>query len=93
MNRAPRRRSLRVAFSLRTLFVVVTIIGVWLGWQLSIVRERKTLLAELERLSKVETEDGNGFTLFRYAGLESQEASHHDLASIDEYRYGMLPKN
>ena len=52
----------------------MTIFGVWLGWNLKIVRERKAIRAELERLSKVETDDGNGFTLFRYEGLESQEA-------------------
>ena len=45
MNEKPKRRWFR--FSLRTLFVVVTIFGVWLGWQLKIVRERKALLAEM----------------------------------------------
>ena len=32
-------------FSLRTLFVVVTIFGVWLGWQLKWIRERREFLA------------------------------------------------
>ena len=35
------------SFSLRTMFVLVTIFGVWLGWQRKFVRERKAVLAEL----------------------------------------------
>jgi hypothetical protein len=35
---------------LRTLFVVVTIFGVWLGWNLKIVRERKAICNELARI-------------------------------------------
>jgi len=38
----PNRRWLR--FSIRTLLVAVTIFCVWLGWQVSIVRERKALV-------------------------------------------------
>lgn len=30
-------------FSLRTMFVVVTIVACWLGWQLKIVRDRKEM--------------------------------------------------
>ena len=51
MTAQPRRSWFRFAFSLRTLFVVVTIIGVWLGWNLKIVRERKALIQELRRAS------------------------------------------
>jgi hypothetical protein len=47
MTAAPKRRWLR--YSLRTLFVVVTVFGVWLGWQASIVHERKRILSSLER--------------------------------------------
>lgn len=36
-------------FSLRTLFVVVTIFGVWLGCNLRIVRERKAVISELKQ--------------------------------------------
>ena len=35
-------------FSLRTLLVVVTVVCVWLGWQLSIVRQRRAKITELE---------------------------------------------
>jgi hypothetical protein len=35
----PKPRRLR--FTLRTLLVVMAAVGVWLGWQLSIVRERQ----------------------------------------------------
>ncbi len=54
MSSTPRRRSLRFAFSLRTLFVVVTIFGVWLGWNLSIVRERNELMRLLRHLPENE---------------------------------------
>ena len=37
-------------FSLRTTFVLVTIFGVWLGWNLKIVRERKAVVAEINRV-------------------------------------------
>ena len=49
MTTRPRRRWFR--FSLRTMFVVVTVAGLalgWLVWQIRIVRERKTVLAELQ---------------------------------------------
>ena len=39
----PRRRWFR--FSLRTLFVVVTVLGCWLGYQLNWIRERHAVLA------------------------------------------------
>jgi hypothetical protein len=38
---APKRRWFQ--FSLRTLFVVVTVFAIWLGWQLKTVRDRKVL--------------------------------------------------
>jgi hypothetical protein len=41
-------------FSLRTLFVVVTIFGVWLGWNLKIVRERNRLLDYVHILARLE---------------------------------------
>ena len=47
MSEAPKRRWFR--FSLRTLFVVVTVCCVWLGWQLHIVRERQAMLREFEK--------------------------------------------
>jgi hypothetical protein len=40
MTTHPRRRWFRFAFGLRTLFIVMTIFGVWLGWQVKIVQER-----------------------------------------------------
>jgi hypothetical protein len=41
MTPAPKRRWFR--YSLRTLFVVVTVFGVWLGFQLKTVRDRRDL--------------------------------------------------
>ena len=43
MTAPPKRRWFR--FSLRTMFVVVTVFGVWLGWNLQIVRERNAVKA------------------------------------------------
>ena len=42
----PRRRWFR--FGLRTMFVVLTVFGVWLGWQVNIVQKRKNLRPWIE---------------------------------------------
>ncbi len=44
MTPAPKRRWFR--YSLRTLFVVVTVFGCWLGYELNWIRQRHELLAE-----------------------------------------------
>src|SRR5262249_52439536 len=41
----PRRR---LRFSLRTLFVLVTVIACWLGWQVHVVQHRKAMLRQIE---------------------------------------------
>ena len=54
----------RFHFSLRTLFVVVAITGIWLGWQRHLVSERKKILQWLEL--------NQGFAYFedkRFAGV------------------------
>ncbi len=43
---APKRRRFR--FSLRTLFVVVTVFGVWLGWTLHHIHLRRQAISEIE---------------------------------------------
>jgi hypothetical protein len=45
-NKAKRRW---FSFSLRTMFVLVTVLCVWLGWNVRIVQERKAILAELRQ--------------------------------------------
>jgi hypothetical protein len=45
MTTPPKRRWFR--FGLRMMFVAVTLVGCVLGWPLSIVRERKAVLAEI----------------------------------------------
>ena len=45
MNEQAPRRWFR--FSLRTMFVVVTVLCVWLGWESSVVRQRQGVLKEL----------------------------------------------
>ena len=54
----PRRRWFRFAFSLRTLFIVVTVVAFALGWQLSIVRERHAIIAEIRRTGGTLWDDG-----------------------------------
>ncbi len=44
MAEEPNRRWFRFAFSLRTLFVVVTVLGCWLGYQVNWIRERHSLI-------------------------------------------------
>ncbi len=41
---APKSRQFRI--SLRTLFVVLTVFGVWLGWQVNIINARRTFRRE-----------------------------------------------
>jgi hypothetical protein len=48
MTPAPKRRWLR--FSLRTLFVVVTVFACWLGWNVNRVRQRYELIEYLNSL-------------------------------------------
>ena len=72
MTAPSKRRWFR--FSLRTMFVVVTVIGVYIGWQLKIVRERKDLLAELKSIASDK---------YIYVGLESSEYN----AQVDLQRY------
>jgi hypothetical protein len=45
MTSAPKRRWFR--FSLRTLFVVVTVIACWLGWNVHVVRQRQAVWREI----------------------------------------------
>ena len=48
MTPAPNRRWFRFAYSLRTLFVVMTLLCVLIGRQLHVVSERKNLLRQVE---------------------------------------------
>ena len=43
MDSQPRRHWFR--FSLRTLFVLVTLVACWLGWQMKFIRDRKEMRA------------------------------------------------
>lgn len=45
----PRRRWFLPRFSLRTMFVVVTVFSLWLGWQAKIVRDRREMISDLQR--------------------------------------------
>lgn len=49
MEEKPKRRLL--TYSVRTLLIAVTIFCMWLGWQVSIVRERKAVVKLLDHLA------------------------------------------
>lgn len=93
MATSARRIWFRFAFSLRTLFLVLTGFGVWLGWQLSIVRERKSVLAEIKTSSPPVTgptyihsrPDDPRFCLT----LEAMEDARDPAA--DKYQYARVP--
>ena len=50
-NQEKPRAWFRFAYSLRTMFVAITVFGVWLGWQVRIVHERKAIRGEIMRIS------------------------------------------
>lgn len=87
----PRKKRLRVSYSLRTMFVVVTIFGVWLGWQHQIVRERKAILAELENSERLKRR-------YFYYGLETLEAQPNsksrikDICRVVDYEYARISR-
>lgn len=56
MTAAPKRRWL--SFSLRTLFVVVTVVACWLGWNLYTVRERSRIA--------IAASEGGGGVVFQH---------------------------
>jgi len=45
----PRRRSFRFAFGLRSLLLVLTVVGIWLAWESHIVRKRERVRAVLRQ--------------------------------------------
>jgi hypothetical protein len=47
MVASPKRRLFR--FSLRTLFILTTLVGIYLGWQMHLVRQRQSIVAALAR--------------------------------------------
>jgi hypothetical protein len=47
MNPTPKRRWFQ--FGLRTLFVVVTVFGIWMGCEMNWIRQRHALLAEFPK--------------------------------------------
>ena len=49
MTTQPRRRWFHIAFGLRTLFVVVTAVAIWLGYHMSWIRQRHEIRQWLEQ--------------------------------------------
>jgi hypothetical protein len=76
MTLVPKRRWPR--FTLRTLFVVVTVFGVWLGWQLNWIRQRHVYLARRRELfiaqDKLENYNVDEQSLSSYYGSASTSA-------------------
>jgi hypothetical protein len=62
----PKRKRRWYQFSLRTLFLVVTAVGVWLGWEAHVVRERKAALEEIQRAG------GSSWTMADFCQLWDQ---------------------
>jgi hypothetical protein len=48
MMRSMLRRAVRFRYSLRMLFVLVTVCCLWLGWNASVVRARRDMLRDVE---------------------------------------------
>jgi hypothetical protein len=44
---APKLRPRGFRFNLRILFAAITIVGVWLGWQVHVVRERREIRSDI----------------------------------------------
>jgi hypothetical protein len=60
MSTSPRRRWFQ--FSLATMFVVVTAVAIWLGWELKFIRDRKATIARM-------VADGSGSAIPKPASL------------------------
>ena len=48
MDERPKRRWL--AFSLRTFFIALTVVAIWFGWNLQLVRQREATLKYLQKI-------------------------------------------
>jgi hypothetical protein len=46
MDEKPKHRWFQFRFSLRTLFVLVTVVAIWFGWSLNWIRERRAFLRD-----------------------------------------------
>ena len=78
----PRRRWFRFAFSLRTLFAAVTFCGVWLGWNLHVVRERQAVIQEVEQFCGAE----NAFDRFAFESAEDEPDPMYDSIRVSWLR-------
>jgi transcription-repair coupling factor (superfamily II helicase) len=84
------KRVARLRYSLRCLFAAVTLCALWLGWQTSMVRERRTLLAHLRGSGDDIIDEDTFLARYGKAGLPAQSA----LANVVEEirRTGILPQ-
>jgi hypothetical protein len=62
----------RLRFSLRVLFVAITVFAVWFGWQVVTVRERRALL---RKLTDVSAENYKPFRTYVYGKGQKQSIS------------------
>src|SRR5437667_201271 len=81
MTPAPNRRWFR--YSLRTLFAVVTVFGVWLDRELNIVRQRQKAVAEIESL---------GGQVFTAAHMDDSEIAQFSCPRIQFWRSWLRDK-
>ncbi len=68
MTPTPNRRWLR--FSLRTLFVVVTVLACWLGWQLFVIRDRQAVKAHIEERGGLVVADNGIVDGYQFGDVE-----------------------
>jgi hypothetical protein len=61
-TQTPPRRWFR--YSLRTMFVVVTLFALWLGWELKFIRDRRSFLKSMDEMREAEmAQTANGLTV------------------------------
>jgi hypothetical protein len=81
MDNKPRRR--RFHFTLRTLFVLVTLIAVWLGWSLSWIRERHDFLRD-RRAFVFDTDTDAATPAPRFLWLFGEEGAEYVKLSTED---------
>jgi hypothetical protein len=66
----------RLRFNLRTIFVVLTFLGIWFGWQVNTVHTRRTMRREIDASGgQVESRIGGGNIQIERAGDENYHIS------------------
>lgn len=90
MDKTRHRRCFR--FSLRTLFVLVTLVAVWLGWSLNWIRQRHAFLRD-RRAFVFDTDPDAATPAPRFLWLFGEEGAEYvRLSSEDQLDYTRAKK-